>query len=93
VAWAKKFTKDYQADGFPYPKDFAKAQDWFTVANATNGAILTRVNLGTAAKAGPITYMHGGKQYFVQALGGTPGFGRDEAWNAEFGSIVVGFTR
>jgi alcohol dehydrogenase (cytochrome c) len=65
----------------------------FTVANATTGAILTRINLGTAAKAGPVTFMHGGKQYIVQALGGTPGFGRDEAWNAEFGSIVVGFTR
>jgi hypothetical protein len=28
----------------------------------------------------------------VQALGGTPGFGRDEAWGAEFGSLVVAFT-
>jgi glucose dehydrogenase len=45
------------------------------------------------AKTGPVTYMHGGKQYIVHALGGTPGFGRDEAWNAEFGSMVVGFTR
>jgi alcohol dehydrogenase (cytochrome c) len=64
----------------------------FTVANATTGAILAQINLGTAAKAGPITYMHGGKQYFVQALGGTPGFGRDEAWGAEFGSILVALT-
>jgi hypothetical protein len=29
----------------------------------------------------------------VHALGGQPGFGRDEAWNREFGSIVVAFTR
>ena len=65
----------------------------FRVVNATTGEILYSLNLGTAAKAGPITYMYGGKQYFVQALGGTPGFGRDEAWKAEFGSIVVAFTR
>jgi glucose dehydrogenase len=63
----------------------------FTVADATTGKIVYQVNLGTAAKAGPITFKHNGKQMFVQALGGTPGFGRDEAWNAEFGSIVVGF--
>jgi hypothetical protein len=37
--------------------------------------------------------MHNGKQYIVQALGGLPGFGRDEAHNAEFGSVVVGFSR
>ncbi|HEY7761007.1 MAG TPA: PQQ-binding-like beta-propeller repeat protein [Burkholderiales bacterium] len=64
----------------------------FTAANATTGEILYQVNLGTAAKAGPITFMHGGKQYFVQALGGTPGFGRDEAWGSEFGSILVALT-
>ena len=50
------------------------------------------MNLGTAAKSGPATYMANGKQYIVQALGGTPGFGRDEAWAAEFGSMVVAFT-
>jgi alcohol dehydrogenase (cytochrome c) len=64
----------------------------FTLANATTGEILYSLNLGTAAKAGPITYSVNGKQYIVQALGGTPGFGRDEPWKAEFGSIVVAFT-
>ena len=64
----------------------------FTVANATTGEILYSLNLGTAAKSGPITYSVNGKQYIVQALGGTPGFGRDEPWKAEFGSMVVGFT-
>ena len=39
-----------------------------------------------------MTYVHNGKQYIVQALGGTPGFGRDEAWGSEFGSLVVAFT-
>lgn len=63
----------------------------FTVADATTGKVVFQVNLGTAAKAGPITFKHNGKQMFVQALGGTPGFGRDEAWNAEFGSLVVAF--
>jgi alcohol dehydrogenase (cytochrome c) len=65
----------------------------FTVSNASTGEVLYTMNLRTAAKAGPITFLHNGKQYFVQALGGTPGFGRDEAHNAEFGSMVVGFTR
>ena len=65
----------------------------FRAVNATTGEILYSMNLHTAAKAGPITYQHNGKQYVVQALGGLPGFGRDEAHNAEFGSIVVGFSR
>ena len=64
----------------------------FTVADASSGKVLYSVNLGVAAKAGPATYTAGGKQYIVQALGGTPGFGRDESWKAEFGSMVVGFT-
>jgi glucose dehydrogenase len=64
----------------------------FTVANASTGEILYRLNLGTAAKAGPMTFMHGGKQYIVQALGGTPGFGRDEPWGAEFGNVIAAFT-
>jgi len=50
------------------------------------------VSLGTAAKSGPATYSVNGKQYIVQALGGLPGFGRDEAWAAEFGSLIVAFT-
>ena len=65
----------------------------FRVTNATTGEILYSVKLHTAAKAGPITYIHNGKQYIVQALGGTPGFGRDEAHGSEFGSVVVGLTR
>ncbi len=64
----------------------------FTVADANTGKVLYSVNLGVAAKAGPATYTAGGKQYIVQALGGTPGFGRDEPWKAEFGSMVVGFS-
>jgi len=64
----------------------------FTVADATNGKVLYSMNLGVAAKSGPITYSHAGKQYIVQALGGLPGFGRDEPWKSEFGSMVVGFT-
>jgi glucose dehydrogenase len=64
----------------------------FTVADGNNGKVLYSVNLGVAAKAGPATYSVGGKQYIVQALGGTPGFGRDEPWKAEFGSMVAAFT-
>ena len=63
------------------------------MVNASTGEILYSLNTGTAAKSGPITYMYNGKQYVVQALGGTTGFGRDEAWNNEFGSVVIGFTR
>jgi hypothetical protein len=62
------------------------------VVDATTGKVLC-ANLGIAAKAGPITFLHNGKQYVVQAVGGTPGFGRDEAHNLEFGSAVVAFTR
>jgi len=29
----------------------------------------------------------------VQVLGGTAGFGRDEAWNIEPGSVIMGFSR
>ena len=65
----------------------------FRAVNATTGEVLYSFNTGTAAKAGPITYTQNGKQYVVQALGGLPGFGRDEAWKSEFGSIVIGFTR
>ena len=64
----------------------------FTVADASSGKVLYSVNLGVAAKSGPITYSHNGKQYIVQAVGGTPGFGRDEPWKSEFGNMVVGFT-
>jgi alcohol dehydrogenase (cytochrome c) len=65
----------------------------FTVVDATSGKVLFTSKLGTAAKAGPMTFEHKGKQYIVQALGGVPGFGRDEAHNLEFGSMVVAFTR
>ena len=54
----------------------------FTVANAKTGEVLFSMNLGTAAKSGPATYTANGKQYIVQPLGGTPGFGRDEAWSS-----------
>ncbi len=64
----------------------------FTIANAQTGQILYQMNLGITAKSGPATYMLNGKQYIVQALGGQPGFGRDEAHNLEFGSAVVAFT-
>jgi alcohol dehydrogenase (cytochrome c) len=62
----------------------------FTVADATNGAVLAQINVGTTAKSGPATYLVDGKQYIVQALGGVPGFGRDAANNVEYGSILVG---
>jgi alcohol dehydrogenase (cytochrome c) len=64
----------------------------FQALDATNGKILYQMPLSTAAKAGPMTYSHKGKQMVVQALGGTPGFGRDEAHGVEFGSIVVAFS-
>jgi alcohol dehydrogenase (cytochrome c) len=65
----------------------------FRVVDASSGKILYSAPLHTAAKSGPITYTQNGKQYIVQALGGTAGFGRDDALKTEFGSIVVGFTR
>jgi alcohol dehydrogenase (cytochrome c) len=64
----------------------------FQAVNANTGEIVYSMNLGTAAKAGAATFMVDGKQMIVQALGGTPGFGRDEAHGAEFGSLVVAFT-
>ena len=65
----------------------------FTVADARSGERLYEMNTGIAAKSGPITFMHKGKQLIVQALGGTPGFGRDEAHGIEFGHAIVAFTR
>lgn len=65
----------------------------FTVADARSGERLYELNTGIAAKSGPITFMHKGKQLIVQALGGTPGFGRDEAHGIEFGHAIVAFTR
>jgi glucose dehydrogenase len=65
----------------------------FRAVNATTGQVLYSKEFGTGAKAGPMTFQHGGKQYVVQALGGQPGFGRDEAWNVEFGSLLVAFSR
>jgi glucose dehydrogenase len=65
----------------------------FRAVNATTGDILYTLYLGTAAKAGPMTFKYKGKQYVIQALGGTPGSGRDEAWSAEFGGMIVAFTR
>jgi alcohol dehydrogenase (cytochrome c) len=64
----------------------------FQAVNATTGEILYSFNAGTTAKAGPITFAHGGKQYVVQALGGLPGFG-NETQNVEHGSMVISFTR
>jgi alcohol dehydrogenase (cytochrome c) len=65
----------------------------FTVANAANGKILYRVSLNTAAKAGPMTFMHKGKQMIVQPLGSQAQFGRDDILKTEFGSAIVAFTR
>jgi alcohol dehydrogenase (cytochrome c) len=65
----------------------------FTVTNATNGKVLYRLSLGTAAKAGPLTFMHKGKQMIVQTLGTQAQFGRDEILGTEYGSMVVAFTR
>jgi alcohol dehydrogenase (cytochrome c) len=64
----------------------------FTVSNATTGEILFQQSLGITAKSGPVTYLLNGKQYIVQALGGQPGFGRDEAHGLEFGSAIVAYT-
>jgi alcohol dehydrogenase (cytochrome c) len=65
----------------------------FTVANASNGKILYRLSLGTAAKAGPLTFTHNGKQMIVQTLGTQAQFGRDDILKTEYGSAVVAFTR
>ena len=64
----------------------------FRAVNASTGKILFTMKGGTAAKAGPMTFTHKGRQYVVQPLGGQPGFGRDEAWGEEFGSVIVAFT-
>ena len=96
-AWRNEYSKPGYAGGMLTTAGnltvYTQQGGTFTVANATTGEVLYTMNLHTAAKAGPITFLHNGKQYFVQALGGTPGFGRDEAHAAEFGSVVVGFTR
>ncbi len=64
----------------------------FQATNASTGEILFSKSMGTTAKAGPITFSLNGKQMIVQALGGLPGFGRDEAHGLEFGSLVVAFS-
>lgn len=65
----------------------------FTVADARSGERLFELETGIAAKSGPITFTHKGKQMIVQPLGGTPGFGRDEAHGLEFGHAIIAFTR
>jgi len=96
-AWRNEYSKPGYAGGMLTTAGnltvYSTQGGTFTVANATTGEVLYTMPLHTAAKAGPITFMSGGKQYFVQTLGGTPGFGRDEAHAAEFGSLVVAFTR
>jgi alcohol dehydrogenase (cytochrome c) len=64
----------------------------FKIVDAKSGKLVYTAELGVAAKAGPATYTAGGQQMIVQALGGTPGFGRDEAHKSEFGHMLVGFT-
>jgi glucose dehydrogenase len=65
----------------------------FTVVNAKTGKVLYSLDLGSPAKSGAMTYMHKGKQYIVQAVGGQAQFGRDEVLGTEFGSVIVAFTR
>lgn len=65
----------------------------FRAVDATTGKVLFSLNTHIAAKSGPMTYTHKGKQYVVQALGGLPGFGRDEAYNAVMGSVMIAFTQ
>jgi alcohol dehydrogenase (cytochrome c) len=64
----------------------------FKVTDAASGKLLYSMETGVAAKAGAATYTAGGQQMIVQALGGTPGFGRDEAHKAEFGHVLIGFS-
>lgn len=65
----------------------------FKVVDEANGKVLYTINLGTAAKSGPLTFMHKGKQMIVQALGGQAQFGRDEILKTEFGHAIYAFTR
>jgi alcohol dehydrogenase (cytochrome c) len=62
----------------------------FHAANAKTGETLYTFNLGTAAKAGPITFMIDGKQCVTQAVGGVPGFG-NEQHGTEHGNLVATF--
>ncbi|ETX03203.1 MAG: hypothetical protein ETSY1_00865 [Candidatus Entotheonella factor] len=71
---------------------YTSASGQFHATNAATGEILYTFNLGTTAKAGPITFMLDGKQYVVQAVGGVPGFGY-EGHNLQHGNMVVAFTR
>ena len=50
------------------------------------------MNLGTAPKSGPITYMLDGKRYVVQAVGGVPGWGNEEH-RLEHGNLIVALSR
>ena len=64
----------------------------FQVVDANSGKVLYSMELGTAAKSGPSTFMVNGKQMIVQSVGGLPGFGRDEQYpGLNFGSMVVAF--
>ena len=65
----------------------------FKVVDEASGKVLYDVKLGTAAKSGPMTFMHKGKQMIVQALGGQAQFGRDEILKTEFGHGSYAFTR
>jgi PQQ-dependent dehydrogenase (methanol/ethanol family) len=65
----------------------------FKVVDANTGKELYSLNLRTAAKSGPLTFMHKGKQMIVQALGGQAQFGRDDILKTEFGHVIVAFSR
>ena len=71
---------------------YTSASGVFHATHAVTGEILYTFNLGTTAKAGPITFMLDGKQYVVQAVGGVPGFGYEEH-HLQHGNMVVAFTR
>ncbi len=64
----------------------------FRAVDATTGKVLYSLNTHITSKSGPMTYTHKGKQYVVQALGGLPGFGRDDAYKAVMGSAMIAFT-
>jgi len=65
----------------------------FTVVDAKSGKVLYSLNTNIAAKSGPMTFKHNGKQYIVQALGSQAQFGRDDILGTQFGSAIVAFTR
>jgi quinoprotein glucose dehydrogenase len=56
--------------GMPFDTAPNYGEPWFRAYDKTTGAVLAEIALPAGTTGAPITYLHGGKQYIVVAVGG-----------------------